>query len=69
MLQPLQENAGNNEVQIQQPSQRTSLICGQNTGSSLSYQENSATEELICQKADNKIIQAEIKVLWQHLAA
>ena len=68
-LQPLQKSAGNNEVQRQQPSQRTSPIRWQNTGNSLSHEENSATEESICQKADNKIIQVEIKGLWQRLAA
>ena len=66
-LQPLQESAGDNEVQMQQPSKWTSLICGQNTDSSPSHEENSATEQLISQKADNKIIQSEIEELWQRL--
>ena len=59
-MQPLQESAGNNKVQMQQPSQRTSLIHWQ-------QQENSVTEELICQKVNNKIIRAEIEVLQQRL--
>ena len=57
------------EVQIQQPSQKTSPIRGQNTGSSPSHEENSATEESIRQKADNEIIRAEIEVLRQRLEA
>ena len=68
-LQPRQESAGDDEVQMQQPSQRTSPIHGQNTGSSQSHEENSATEESIRQKADNEIIRAEIKVLRQRLDA
>ena len=68
-LQPRQESAGNDEVQRQQPSQRTSPIRGQNTGSSPSHEENSATEESIRQKADNEIIRAEIEGLRQRLAA
>ena len=66
-LQPLQESAGDDEVQMQQPTQRTSPIRGQNTGSSPSHEENSATEESIRQKADNEIIRAEIEVLRQRL--
>ena len=68
-MQPRQESAGDDEVQMQQPSQRTSPIRGQNTGSSPSHEENSATEELIRQKADNEIIRAEIEVLRQRLDA
>ena len=60
MLQPWQESAGNDKVQMQQPSQRTSLIRWQNTGSSLNHEENSVMEELICQNANNEVIQAEI---------
>ena len=55
-LQPQQESAGDDEVQMQQPFQWTSLIRGQNTGSSPSHEENSGTEELISQKAGNEII-------------
>ena len=64
VLQPLQESAGDDKIQMQQPSQRTSLISWQNTGSSPSHE-----EESIHQKADNEIIQMEIEVLRQHLAA
>ena len=67
MLQPLQESAGDNRVQMQQPSQWTSQIPGQNTGSSQSHEENSVTEEAIHQKADNKIILVEIEELKHHL--
>ena len=66
-MQPRQESAGDDEVQMQQPSQRTSPIRGQNTGSSQSHKENSATEESIRQKADNEIIRAEIEELRQCL--
>ena len=68
-LQPLQESAADDKVQMQQPSQRTSPICGQNTGSSPSHEENSAMEESIHQKADKEFIRAEIEVLWQRLDA
>ena len=43
VLQPLHESAGNNKVQMQEPSQRTSPICWQNTSSSPSHEENSVT--------------------------
>ena len=66
-LQPRQESAGDDEVQMQQPSQWTSPIRGQHTGSSPSHKENSATEESIRQKAHNEIIRAEIEELQHRL--